>query len=134
METVDFENTQKRAFLQAMAQTPQEYAAARIAKVPIALVKGWYDSDPDFNLACTELKEHLLDEIEAKAYSLALEGSEHMIRFVLERQRDAFSPHKQAEDTGPIKHRIRDFSGNWVGEDDEYDVVEGEVVGEETNT
>jgi hypothetical protein len=134
MDVIDFEHNQKKAFLTAIAEVPQEYAAARIAKVPIALVRGWYDSDPDFNLACTEAKEHLLDTIEAKAFELALGGNDHMIRFVLERQRDSFSPHKREEDKGPIKHRIRDFSGKYVGEEDVHDeqIVEGEH-GEETS-
>lgn len=119
MTTIDFENRQKKAFIEALSTIPQEYSAARVAKVPIALVKGWYDSDPDFNMACNEVKEHLLDEVEAKAYGMALQGSERMIQFVLERQRENWNPRIQKEDEGPIKHRFFDFSGKAIHEDNE---------------
>lgn len=117
METIDFENRQKKAFIDALGQVPQEYSAARIAKIPIALVKGWYSSDPDFNAACSEIKEELLDRVEAKAYTMALDGSEQMMRFVLERQRKDWAV-QQTLSEEKITHRIRDFSGSWVGEED----------------
>lgn len=127
METVDFENKQKRAFIEALGHMPQEYSAARVAHVPIALVKGWYDSDPDFNLACTEIKEELLDRIEAKAYANALEGSENMIKFVLERQREAFNPQIRIKDDGPVKHRFFNFDGSEMLGDDIEDAEFTEV-------
>lgn len=118
METVVFEDRQKLAFIKALGDCPQEYSAARIAHVPIALVRGWYDSDPDFNLACTEIKEELLDRIEAKAYTNALDGSENMIKFILERQREAFSPSLRIKEDGPVKHRFFNFDGSeFVGDD-----------------
>jgi hypothetical protein len=131
---VDFENVQKKAFIEALGVVPQEYAAARLSHIPIALVKGWYASDPDFNLACTEIKEHLLDTIEAKAYEQALLGSEKMIMYVLERQRASWNPSTDKGDTGPVKHRFFDFSGAEItGSEDGEDVIDGEFEEQEEN-
>ena len=120
METVEFEDKQKGAFLEAMKKTPHEYSAARIAKVPIALVRGWYDSDPDFNLACECIREEMVDAVEAKLFENALEGDTQSIKMVLENHRPKYNPRRDGdEDKGPTKHRIMDFSGEVIGGDPE---------------
>ncbi len=123
-----FGDHQKKAFLTQMLANPQEYVAARASKVPISLVRQWLEEDPDFNLAVDEIKMHVLDTIEAKGISLALDGSEHMVKFFLERLRPgtyALNQQKEAED---IVHRFFDFTGGEIHGSDENDAIEGEAT------
>lgn len=118
----------KTEFLRQMLANPQEYVAARAANVPISLVRVWLDEDPDFNLAVDEIKMHVLDTIEAKGINLALDGSEQMVKFFLERLRPDQYSLTQREQQEKIVHRFFDFGGGEIHNPEDDDAIEGEVV------
>jgi len=112
MSVINLDDASKARFLTALESEPREYSAAKISGVPIARVKQWYEDDPDFNLACQNCKELLLDELERKAVERALEGSEAMLKFILIAQRpDKFNPAIKLELDGELVHRFVDFTG-----------------------
>ncbi len=112
METVQLVDEQKKAFINALRNCPHDHKAAQAARVPISMVRRWFEDDPDFNLVCTEIKELVVDEIEARALELAKDGSENMIKFVLPALRpDVWNPAQKVE-VETVGHRFIDFTGN----------------------
>lgn len=111
METVELVDHQKKAYIKALEEFPHDHVAAKAAKVPISMVRRWFDEDPDFNLACTEIKEVVIDSLEQKALKLAIEGSEVMLKYTLTALRpDVWNPTQKVEHD-VVGHRFIDFTG-----------------------
>lgn len=122
METVQLVDEQKRAFIKALEACPHDHKAAKAAKVPISMVRRWFEDDPDFNLACTQVKELVVDELEQVAVGLAMDGSEGMLKFVLPALRpDVWNPAQKVEHE-VVGHRFIDFTGEVINGDDDHPI------------
>lgn len=109
--------TRARAFLEALAQEPNVARACREAGISRKTAYKWRKDDASFREAWDEVLEASVDDLEAKAFSRALEGSDYLMRILLsahrpERYRETSRHEVSGPDGGPVEFTLKIGGGD----------------------